>query len=244
MNRFVSLVVSLAFLSCAHVPNKPSASPGIKCNDFPDKQATADYEAVGQIIVDGTFACTATLIRSNVIVTAAHCVRDWDMFRKSHAVFYAGGKVFHVTDVVADDPDQSAYDIAFAKLYEKSTIKPIPLAGYADLARFSGKYTFVGYGCTSACYSEEDNDAVFTGFKGKHKVTVDVEDMTMLAGVTTKMKLCPGDSGGPVIEKNTGKIVGIASHYYSHNGKVVLSTFAVTAPYKLPSERLFPSTTE
>jgi hypothetical protein len=132
--------------------------------------------------------CSATLIRSQWIITAAHCIDyqykdgrgNW-RFTVSDRYTYLIDAFYPLGEGLGD------YDIAIAKL-----VQPVP-AYIATPARLSATYpgsgermVSFGYGCV------EDNDPY-------PNATTEKRYANFTWDVDGKQRLCPGDSGGPLI---------------------------------------------
>ncbi|MBI4815597.1 MAG: trypsin-like serine protease [Deltaproteobacteria bacterium] len=160
---------------------------------------------VGEIIIGGAL-CTATLVRPNVAITAAHCV-DFEtrsgvtgsfileQNRDSHQSF-AVAEYTSLGSELGDD------DIAIVRLSERvpsSLATPSPLA---DRAPTSGELvTSFGYGCTDRAKT------------GQPPIKRRAEYAYPQGRV-----LCPGDSGGPGFLGASGPLALIHSGYWVQSG--------------------------
>jgi len=162
----------------------------------------------------GAPLCTGALVRPQVVLTAAHCVRDADP--ASLAVVFgpqadwgrgepgAGleGRFYRVTGVRMH-PDYRAdgldNDIAVLDLEQPATAKPIPMAG-SENGTTTGMARAVGYGM---------------GRKRTGNVTVSDVQAREFTYVPQPAMTCEGDSGGPVLrmrQDGTGEeIFGVTS---------------------------------
>lgn len=173
------------------------------------------HPAVGVLHSGGKAACTATLVGSKTVLTAAHCVVTENAPYKllSPVHFYVGG--FKGTKYVASSVAVHANyaggnksDIAVVRLSKSVTnVTPMIIANQGPVT--GEKVTLVGYGKTS----EKADD-----FGTKRKATNVVYSITTqtysLKGTSSGHgNICNGDSGGPTFiwRGNREVVLGVHS---------------------------------
>ena len=170
-------------------------------------EPTLERPEIGGIYVGNGF-CTATLIRKNVVVTAAHCVDYYSRTRPgNHGRFEItkedGQTVSYTIDRIFAFRDRysSQRDIALARLAEDV---PPEVARPSSLsireANPGEQVSIYGYGCTRR------NGGGGSGVKRK---------FTTAYGTTRN--LCSGDSGGPVVI-GQGPVFMINSGFITNTG--------------------------
>jgi len=176
-----------------------------------DGTTTSDHKAIGRLSSpDG--GCTATLIRSRVIITAGHCVSGWrDHAAGGYAFSIAGTKDAYVSDQVyiLGSDKGGVDDVALMRLTKavpRNVALPVGVA--KSWPKTGSNLTTYGYGCTK-------RDSGGVGGGTKRKFTFAFSGNTNQAGSSN---LCPGDSGGPLIDNARGLIVGINSAYNTGSG--------------------------
>lgn len=174
---------------------------------------TFDRPEVGSINMGGSF-CTATLIRPNVLISAAHCVGYGTVDRPGSQV-----GVFSI-DVDGTRTERHAVDayVSFTRrgpsetdiaLLRLRTPVPADLARPARLApdhpTEGTRVTWFGYGCGRRNSGNDANSGK------KQKLSFDL-------GPTNNS--CPGDSGGPTVIGDDGAIFRITSGYSIPGGDI------------------------
>jgi hypothetical protein len=178
------------------IPNRNRIIGGIPTSQY------ADCVAVGS---DNDWCCTGTLIASNVVITAGHCVKDGCADRvfvgedvtKSHA-----GTVISVRDAQSHPeygPPDPTHDVAVLILSKDADCEPRPIAD-AGMLKAAPSVRLAGYGNT---------DVYSSGGYGRRRM-VDVPlaspdrrygadpDTEFIAGAPfLDRDSCNGDSGGP-----------------------------------------------
>lgn len=171
--------------------------------------SAAQQRAVGALLFQSynwDNGCTGTLIAEDVVITAAHCVRDWrgNLLSASEVRFAVGPNaaqpehVFQVASVASHPQYQgeAPHDVGVLVLAETITeagldIVPIPANTTSLASGFLGEWVQnVGFGST------ESND-------NNHRRYWTTEEVTqVLAGEYVvygqgESSVCYGDSGGP-----------------------------------------------
>lgn len=208
---------------------------------------TADNE-------EGQFICTGSMLKSNIVLTAAHCVPEvGDMFKQVElfVIFNTDLHQMKPTDVrkvidyaihddygTANEFGEDDHDMALIKI---SGTMP---AGY-QLAKFLNDESVLKPGAkvTLAGYGLIETDGVNTKSDEKlRKVDVEiVEDFgkyEVLLDQTQGKGACHGDSGGPAfIELNgTQYVWGVTSRGAGKNGVDDCSLVSVYTKIKAESE--------
>jgi MYXO-CTERM domain-containing protein len=175
--------------------------------------ADATHLAVGVLHSGGTNACTATLIGSRTLLTAAHCVASETAPHTllSPINFYPDG--FNGQRIAAvgvtlhpDFAGANKADLAVVHLAEAVDATPARLGSQAP--RVGEGVDLVGFGKTG------ENSADF-GTRREADSTVgliDSETMRYFGASSALGNLCNGDSGGPTFATRNGKVYLVGVH--------------------------------
>jgi V8-like Glu-specific endopeptidase len=180
---------------------------------------TFERPEVGIVARWGTHMCTGTLIRPNVVITAAHC------FSGTADVSQAPAKFSFVvqkskTEQHSFEVDY-VYSLLFPQHYGKSDWRdhdiallrlkqnvPASVTRPLEFARSwpwpGTRIGIFGYGCTSWNASENKG----SGTKRKKEMSW---TLGRTLGLSGSEALCAGDSGGPLIDYTKNMVVGINS---------------------------------
>jgi secreted trypsin-like serine protease len=218
MNRIYLMII----LVLAAVSFSPQKSHAIINGDLVMPSDRVALSTVG-IIEDGARVCTGTLIRPNVVVTAAHCptIGSVEAVR-----FGLNANDPNATTIVASavyvhpgyDPYGYDNDIAVFILSAPATAPYIPVALMADAGDIAhnDKLVSVGYGRI---------DATTPTLGIMHKAIVSVlhasDEKVIFTMKQGPYGICFGDSGGPAYQLNNGALtlVGVANAVINYQCK-------------------------
>ena len=229
MRAWILGVLSLA-LGCADVAGRDTTDDETEPTTPPefvekliDGQFTQERPEVGTMLVNGGM-CTATLIRQNVAVTAAHCV-DY------RSVDQPGRNLGQLTLEGADGTEHQ-FPIDGFKSYSRSNesgtkdvallrlARPVPAAvarptGLASRFPSPGEQVrWMGYGCGRRGFSDDHSgrkQQIIFGFSGTDNS-------------------CPGDSGGPSFLGLDGPVFRVTSGYYTNGGGDIFGDLVAIRP--------------
>lgn len=195
-----------ALAGCADAPGEDGGP--VLDEKIIDGQFTLARPEIGRM-QSATGACTATLVRPNVLITAAHCVQ-YQNLQNHNGQFRidlpTGGARTYTWDTArVFSQDLGAADLALLRLaspVEASVATPTTIAT-TDPPAGSALRLF-GYGCSDRANNHDDH-------QGRKQTA------NLVAGQTSS-KLCPGDSGGPVTVGDDGPVYLINSGYYVQSG--------------------------
>jgi V8-like Glu-specific endopeptidase len=182
---------------------------------FSSLQVERDDDYVVRIVTP-TISCTGTLIAEQLVLTAHHCVAlrngagrilPADLAPQRLTVEFGSGHFpwaeVKVKAIIAPSCGYAAGagDLAILVLQR-------PMRGVATLPpsldrepKLGDRVAHVGFG---RCALSED------GIYLKHRAPGQV-DLVSRTGFRTNVPLCPGDSGGPVLDRQSGALAGVVS---------------------------------
>jgi hypothetical protein len=189
-------------------------------------------------------ACTATLVSSMVLLTAAHCVSDGVIVKIAKAGVTYDAKctrsdAYKLGDVTADWALCLVSVAVPASLYERINSR-------AGVLKVDDVITITGFGCTTSDRSG-GNDGIYRyGQAIIIRLPSTNNNIEAKATNTNGGALCPGDSGGPtfgVIQRNGALhryIVGVNSREgLSDDGFTLTSTSYLAATDTAAAQQFF-----
>ncbi len=212
---------------------------------------TLDHPEIGAFWIGGGL-CTGTLIREDIVLTAAHCyggqyngtdtsALNWRFEITTADAVKHSFKVVRAQSLLkgSDFDGTQAWreqDIAILRLETNvpaEIAKPLSLA--TEWAKPGDLVANYGYGCTSRI-AGENGRRPGTGTKRKREYGW----TQALANGAGTQNVCPGDSGGPFFNVTTNSVMGTNSGYVGNNDKYgnvpknVLGIEAVIEQLRLP----------
>lgn len=154
--------------------------------------------------------CGATFIKSNAIVTSAHCInQSASVYVGENEFVYRTSENFQTdysTVLPSWDNVDNGSDIAISLLSEGDTPD---ISTFANITspRESCNYEVVAYGRTE----NEDNNPSRVRLRKSAEVCISGISSDRFYIKSDDGGICFGDSGSPVFEKDTNKLVGVVS---------------------------------
>ena len=178
---------------------------------------TSDWPATAALMGQGETFCTGTLIRENVVLTAAHCLE----FGDPEAVYFGdqpgvGGENVPVSfsimhpSYAASDTGDAYFDIGLVFLDGAASPEPLPVSNIPGDALIGAPIVYVGFGAAQGTGGE--------GFKKEATAKVTELEADVLVVQPDTGSACYGDSGGPVLHltaAGTAEVVGVVSFGYT-----------------------------
>lgn len=222
LRALLALLFAVSFIACASPEQSLDwtagddtaqvGSPGDLAEKIINGRLTYDFPAAGKLLT-GTGLCTATLIRSRVVLTAAHCVDyatvDRPGQRLAQFVVEHGAGTAYAFDVDGmvsySRTGPGTDDIALLRLTRDVPPEVATPVDIADRRPNQGEsVTWYGYGCQDRRGGDQ-----FTG--RKQKIAFPYQNSN---------NSCPGDSGGPTVFGADGAVFRVTSGYSTVGGDI------------------------
>ena len=216
----VGLAAQLGATGCTEQEQRQAAALEAAQQPIIGGELERGFPAVGALVSDGEQFCTGTLVRPDIVVTAAHCLIE-DPDNAAAISFFigpdarrleAGQRVTAASLHIHPDYDdfELVNDIAVMRLERPITdVTPIPLRTEPMTQDMIGQEAlFVGYG-----YSDiRDEDA--WGEKRSVRIPLTEIDDTVFTYAARGVNTCSGDSGGPALLERGGAVtlIGVTSY--------------------------------
>jgi trypsin len=223
--RFSPALPLFAALAACH-PTASTTLNNIREQHSPIIGGTYDYgdEAIVSLLAQNSAGdvtvCTATLIASNVLVTAAHCVAPTTIgndnvfavvfgFSLNNPDGATGVSAIHYDADFDPNHPEAGHDIAVVIMDQGVNLPPVPYNhDLLDRSLVGSQVRIVGYGV------DESQDPNSAGVKRQVVTQLnDYNDMLILEGAPGRGS-CAGDSGGPLLINAGGAevLIGVTSY--------------------------------
>ena len=203
------MILCVVFTSCTTVPTEKISQAELVLRGFDVITKDDPYECVGELLSSKyVFVGSAVLIRSDCVLTAAHCVvgTDISFFRTSDGHTYSIRKqTIHPNYLLHD------YDLAVLKLGEPCEKTCAVLTDKFEDLQHREQLIAVGYGLHIKKVSKKDTFFYYG---------ILLQQITVIKMLTPKGTIWFGDSGGAIFEEG-GKLVGIITSLGTYKGSVV-----------------------
>lgn len=170
-------------------PNRPVMS-------FPHQKVPIVHKS----IVEVNGGCTGSILMQEVIITAAHCISH----RGSQVIRFYDQSLELFDVIYLGDQDVAGDDIAILKGNTKD-LPTIPMA--QELPEFGEYVVTYGYGGTPVVYKTRGL------YLGPNQSPLD-DGIEYYLGLA----VIPGDSGSPVMDSDTGEMIGVIWGSYHRLG--------------------------
>lgn len=164
----------------------------------------------GRFEVGGGFRCGSSLIAPRFMITAKHCIPEvhkdkikvrigaYDISREDN-----GGKPYELIPVVKVY-EHPKFDLALLKLSRASKFKPVEFGN--DHPPLGINLHAFGFGNTSW---KGKGSTKLLGVTLKHLTIKNPAPHIIYAGLKVGSDICHGDSGGPLINPENGRLIGV-----------------------------------
>lgn len=221
-NNLKLLIFFLALFTCLFLLYQETGEVSVKHSDaIYGGKLEEGYESASYIFSynfdsDLVSTCGTVLLNDSTAITAAHCIDE-------NASIYLGTKDFSVNPnqnyIVSNAQTNAKWKGSGTVEFDLAVIKPRDkISGISEFAVISApkegcNYEIVGYGQTEI---EDDLDP---NQKLRKSTEICIESFTdeLLFIKSKDGGVCFGDSGSPIFEKGTNKIVGLLSAIYSND---------------------------
>ena len=210
------VLATLALGACSGAPDEGADAPAASADAVIGGTETFANPAVGVTTLDGATGCSATLVATNVILTAGHCfapgrtdVAPWQFeIRRSDTERY---RYDTAEGFVNSRGGAGSDDVALLRLKQHvpaAVATPIPIA--RSWPSYGTTVSLVGFGCTNRTTGE--------GAGTKRSLSF-LYSVAWSAGWVSS-GTCPGDSGGGLLAAKADgpEVVGVLSGYRTATG--------------------------